>query len=121
VLPNKFPKELDSTYSRHLTGVLKYRESLFSFISITLKPDFLNSESSSTVFTGALKSAPSSMIPASLSTSFAIIYPMKNRVHVYDVEDVFTVAADVIAASKLKSYIFRIQFSKFPTGYFDSL
>ena len=74
VLPKKFPKELYSTYSRHLAGVSKYRKSLFSFISITLKPDFLNSESSSTVFTGALKSAPSAMIPALRSTSFAVIF-----------------------------------------------
>jgi hypothetical protein len=63
VLSRKFPKELVSTYSRHFAGVSKYRGFLFSFIPISLNPDFLNSESSSTVFTGALKFAPSSMIP----------------------------------------------------------
>jgi hypothetical protein len=70
----KFPKELASTYSRHLAGVPKCLVSLFSFISIALKPDFLNSESSSTLFTGALKSTPSSITPALLRTSFAIIF-----------------------------------------------
>ena len=73
-LPRKFPTELASTYSRHLTGVSKYHKSFFSFISITLKPDFLNSECSSTLFTGALKSAPSSMILALLSTYFATVF-----------------------------------------------
>jgi hypothetical protein len=35
MLLKKFPKELASTDSRRLAGVSKYREFLFTFISIT--------------------------------------------------------------------------------------
>ena len=66
--PRKFPKALASTYSRHLAEVSKYLGFRFRLISMTLKPDFLNSESSSIIFTGALDSKPSSIIPALLST-----------------------------------------------------